>query len=322
MKHKVIWILLGVEAVICVLLNILHASLTGVFTATMAFPFEQIGIGLRALSLSGGWGNAVAFVLYAALSLMPVAALLILKKRRGLHLEDGMLALLSAVLFVVLYLMINPRVIGTLFGEPAGMAVGKAILGGTAYSVLSGYFVMRVLQLSFKSSTDTLHKYMTILLCLINLLFVYLAFGVGFNNLLNSIEALQTGNAGSEHLLGASYIFLAMQFAVDTLPYLLDVFVTFAAIYLLDELRSERYSSESVAAAMHLTKLCRAALAATVLTNIAFNLLQLLFAKTLMVINSSMQIPVLSIAFVLAVLLLARFVEENKQLKDDNDMFI
>jgi hypothetical protein len=41
-----------------------------------------------------------------------------------------------------------------------------------------------------------------------------------------------------------------------------------------------------------------------------------------MTLNSSLQIPVLSIAFVLATLLMARFIGENKQLKDDYDMFI
>jgi hypothetical protein len=41
-----------------------------------------------------------------------------------------------------------------------------------------------------------------------------------------------------------------------------------------------------------------------------------------MVINGTVQIPVLTIAFVLAVLLLSRFIAENKRLKDDNDMFI
>ena len=39
-------------------------------------------------------------------------------------------------------------------------------------------------------------------------------------------------------------------------------------------------------------------------------------------IFSNLKIPVFSVAFMLAVLLLTRFVSENKQLKDDNDMFI
>lgn len=322
MKQKSLWILLTIEAVLCVLLRILQASFTGVFSSAMAFPFEQIALGLRALSLSGWLGNLAALVVYVAASLTPAAALLVLVKRRGVQREDWLLAGLSAALFAVLYLMVNPGIIGSLFGGAAALPVGKAILGGTVYSVLCGYLILRVLRLFFSGSTDKLQKYMTTLLFLLNLLFVYLAFGSCFGKLMDSIAALRAGNTGNENLLGASYVFLALQFLVDALPYLLDVLVVFASIRLLDELRADRYSSESVAAAGRLSRLCGAALGAAVLTGIAFNLLQLLFSKTLLVINSTVQVPVLSIAFVLAVLLLARFVSENKQLKDDNDMFI
>lgn len=323
MKRKLFWwIFLGAEAAVCVLLHILQASFYGIYSSAVAFPYEQLGVCLRALSLSGGLGNVVAIVIYVAVSLVPVAVLLVLLKKRGFHREDWLLAGLSAVLFAVLYLMINPGTIRSLFGGAAGLTVGKAILGGTAYSVLFGYLVLRMLRLFFAGSIGKLQKYMTTLLFLLNLFFVYLAFGSSLGKLLDSIGSLRAGNTGNEHLLGASYVFLVLQFAVNALPYLLDVLVVFAALQLLDELQADRYSSKSVATAKRLTRLCGAVLAAMVLTNITFNLLQLLFVKTLMVINSSVQIPVLSIAFVMAVLLLAQFIAENKRLKDDNDMFI
>ena len=160
------------------------------------------------------------------------------------------------------------------------------------------------------------------MLSLLNALFIYLIFGACFSGLLNSIAALKMGNVGNEHLLGASYIFLVLQFIVDALPYAFNVLVVFAALRLLDEMRSDRYCSQTVAAAGQMSRVCAAALVTTVLANIGFNLLQLIFAKSLAVINSSVQIPVFSITFVLAALLLTRLVTENKQLKDDNDMFI
>jgi hypothetical protein len=314
--------LLGIEAVLCVLLNIMKASFSDKFTAVMAFPFEQIGILLRTLSLHGGIDNIAAIVIYAAVSLLPVVALLILMKRRKLQWEDGLLVLMSAALFAVLYLMINPGFINQFFGKAAGLAVSKAILGGTVYSVFCGYLVLRVLRLCFDSGTEKLQKYMAIMLGVLNALFVYVIFGACFNDLLNSITTLRSGNIGNEHLLDASYVFLVLQFTVDALPYVFNVLVVFAALQLLSEMRSNRYSNSSVEAAGKLSRLCGLALSVTVLSNIAFNLLQIPFAKMLMVINSSVQIPILSIAFLLAVLLLARFISENKQLKDDNDMFI
>lgn len=322
MKRSIFIGILAAEAVFCVILRILHASFSGVFSAVMAFPFEQIGLFLRPLSLSGGLGNAAAVVIYFALSLLPVSALLVLRKKRRLYAEDGLLAVLSAVLFAVLYIMINPGIIASLTGGATGQTVGKAILGGTSYSVLSGYFVLRALRLFSSHGTDKLIRFMSVMLRLLNVLFVYLIFGACFDGLWDSIAALRAGNAGNEHLLGASYVFLVLQFFVDSLPYILNISVVFAALRLLSEMQSDRYSAETAAAAERVSKLCAAALTATVLSNIGFNLLQLLCAKSLMVINGSLQIPVFSITFVLAALLLTRFVTENKQLKDDNDMFI
>lgn len=322
MKRNVFIGILMVEALLCVVLRILQASFTGVFSAVMAFPFEQIGLGLRLLSLSGGLGNAVAIAIYFAASLFPVSALPVLRKKRKLHTEDGLLGLLSVVLFAVLYLMINPGIINSLTRGVAGQPVGKAVLGVTVYSVLCGYLVLRVLRLFSVGGTDKLLRYMSVMLHLLNMLFVYIIFSTCIGNLLNSIASLKAGNTGNEHLLGASYFSLVLQFTVDALPYVLDVFVVFAALRLLHEMRTDRYSAEAVAATERMSRLCSAALAATVLSNIGFNLLQLLFVKSLMVVNGSVQIPVFSITFVLAALLLTRFVAENKQLKDDNDMFV
>jgi len=322
MKQKILVGALSVEALVCVLFCILQTSFTGVFSAVMAFPFEQIGMGLRSLSLSSGFGNAAAIVIYFAASLLPIAAVIILRKKRKLCAEDGLLGLLSAVLFAVLYIMINPDVISTWTSGIAAQSIGKAILGGIVYSVLCGYFVLRVLRLFSAGGMEKLIRYLSVMLRLLTVLFVYLIFGACFNVLLNSIMALQAGNIGNEHLLGASYIFLVLQFVVDALPYALNILVIFTALRLLNEMQADRYSAETVAAAGQISKLCAAALVAMVLANVGFNLLQFLFAKSLFVINSSVQIPVLSITFVLATLLLTRLVTENKQLKDDNDMFI
>ena len=53
-----------------------------------------------------------------------------------------------------------------------------------------------------------------------------------------------------------------------------------------------------------------------------FTLPQIVFAGSLLVIVGFLYLPLFSVAFVLAALLLARFLEENRQLKQDNDLFI
>lgn len=322
MKHKRFCIFLGCEALLCLLLYLVRESMPGIFTAIIAFPFEQIGFVLRKLSLSGGIGNVLSIVVYVAVSLVPIFALLFIKKMRKLNLEDSLLGVLSAMLFVVIYFMINPGMLDMNMGSAIGQDLGKALLGGMTYSVLFGYIILRILRFFFDADTNKLQKYLKVLLYVLNIFFIYLVFGAQFANLMNSFDALRAGNTGTEQALGMSYLFLVLQYIVNALPNLLNVLVVFAGLNLLGELVSDRYSETTVATATTLSHLCGIVLRITVISNITFNLLQLVYVKELRVVNGTVQIPLLTIAFVLAALLLAQYIRDNKQLKDDNDMFI
>ena len=322
MNKKKLYVFLGCEAALCLLLHFAREILPRAFTTVMAFPFEQIGLGLRTLSLSGEMGNILSIVLYLFLCLIPVVVLIAFNRKRSLYPEDSLLVILSLVLFVVLYLMVNPGLLGPYWANTAGQSMGKAVLGGMVYSIVIGYLVLRVLRLFYYADTGRLQKYISVLLCALNVLFVYLVFGAYFSSLMDSFDALRSGNIGNEHNLGMSYLFLILQYVINALPYILDVLVVFAALNLLDELSADRYSEASVTAARRLSRLCGRTLAITVVSHIVFNLLQLVFFKTLVVVNGTVQIPLMSIAFILAALLLAQYIGDNKQLKDDNDLFI
>lgn len=318
-KSKLFKIALAVEAVLCVLLTALKTPVGDAFVSAMAFPFEQIGLGLRALSLSGAVGNVFAFLLYIAVCLLPVGGLLLIKHRRTPVSEDGLLLLLSLMLFAVIYWMINPGIILELLHD---IPTGKAVLGGTVYSVLIAYFILRILRLFRTSEVGRLQSYLAILLGLLNVVFVYLIFGAGVKSLMDGIAALQAGNSGNESLLGVSYAFAGLQYLVDVLPYAFDILIVFAGIRLLRKLTTDRYSDETVLAASRLSSLCGKTLSITVLAIAAFNLLQLIAAKQLFNIYAAVQVPLFSIAFVLAALLFSRLVAENKLLKEDNDSII
>jgi len=322
MKRSFFVGLLFVEALVCIVFVVLQAPFADIFTVAIAFPFEQIGIGLRLLSLSGDFGNVVAIFIYCLICLLPIAMILLLRKKHKLFAEDGLLVLLSAALFAVLYLMINPGIISSWMGSVAGLTVGKAALGVTVYSVIFGYIALRALRLFAVSGTTKLAGYISIMLRLLNVIFIFMVFGSYFGSMLNSIAALRAGNVENEHLLGTSYVFLVLQFLVNALPYMFNIVIIFATLRWFDEMRADRYSAETNAAAARASRLCATALIVITLVSIGFNLLQLLFAGSLMIINTSIQIPVFSIAFVLAVLLLTRLLADNKELKDDIDMFV
>jgi hypothetical protein len=258
MKRRLLYLLLVLVAVLCAAWNLAKGSFSGVFSAAVAFPFEQIGMGLRLLSLSGRIGNALALTLYVLLCLLPVLFLLKNGNKRKPRAEDALLVLLSAALFAALYYMSNPAFIGKIFmgGGAAGLAAGKAVLGGTLWSILCGYFILRVLRLSFESGSEKLQGYLGAVLCVLAFLFVWAVFGGCFGELLLSFSALREGNAGFDSGLGATYVFLVLRFFVDALPYLLDAVTVFLALDLLAAMRADRYSEKTEMLAERLSRWC------------------------------------------------------------------
>ncbi|MEA4966096.1 MAG: hypothetical protein VB055_09780 [Oscillospiraceae bacterium] len=324
MKQKRLCILFASEGALCILLAAGGVIGSGIVPAAMAFPFEQIGEVLRALSLSGSVGNLFAILLYAALSLIPLFYLLIKKKTQALHWEDGLLAVLSGLLFFVLYLMINPAYLGTYLGGAAESGMGKAVLGTITDSLIVGYLILCLLRQFFAAdrNQEKLQRYLKILLLAWAAVLVYSAFGSCLGAAIDSFRALRASNAGTESALGLSGLFLALNYLIGALPYLLDILIVLAILNLLEALLRDRYSEETESEARKLSRICALALIVTVSSNLAFHLLQLLWMRHLSVVNTFVNLPLTSILFALATLLLAQWIRENKQLKEDNDRFI
>lgn len=291
------------------------------FSGALAFPFEQIGAGLRWLSLAGAAGNVLAILLYALLSLLPLGVLLVLRRRGALCREDCLLVLLTVLLFVTLYYMVNPALVPVPSGLGDGEG-GKLLFGGSVYALVFGYGVLRALRCFRSADMGRLQDYLALFLKLLAVLFVFLACGSCFQDFLTSLDALRVGNQGNEGALLPSVLFLFARYLAAALPYVLDTLVTLAALKLLAERRKDPYSQETETAAQVLSQLCVVSLGLTVLVTVVLDLLQLLCLGSLYTVQITVLLPVLSIVFVLAVLLLTQLMGENRQLKEDNDLFI
>ena len=326
MKQKASYVLLFVEVILCIVICYSQFTLSNAFTTLIAFPFEQIGFGLRALSVSGAIGNALALILYIILCISPICYLMYILIKRTIKLEDLLLVLLSLALFLCLYLMINPFLSPNFFGNQSGINIDttilKTVLGSTVYLVLSSYIILKALRKIFHANRSKLQKYLSTILSILNVLFIYIAFGSYFGDLLDGISNLQKTNTGNEQYLGISYLFLVFQYIVNALPYLYNIFIVFATFKLLKELQIDQYSKETIFCAQHLSKLCGIGIVLTVLLNLIFHILQLIFAKSLLIVNTTIDIPILSISIFIAALLLAQYFNESSKLKEDNDLFI
>lgn len=325
MKRRGMTLILAVEAAACVVFCFLRTSFFGGFTSLAAFPFEQAGYVLRQMSLSGTAGNAAAIVLYLTLGLLPCLAWLLLKKQGRLLAVDHLLPALSVLLLAVIYYMVNPGLIVS-----AVPGTGKWLLGCTFYSALSGYLVIRVLAVCRRARPETLESVLQGLLGFLNMVFVYLIFGQNLDRLLNSLRDMgnvssglyAVGAAQGAHSVGLTCLFFGLGYLVDVLPYAFDLGIVFLAGRLLAALKADRWGDAAAELADRLAGFCAKALGITAGADVMFNVLQVLFGAGLYRMDLVIHVPVLSILFVLAALLSARYIREAQKLKKEHDLII
>lgn len=300
----------------------------------IAFPFEQAGRLLRQLSLSGAAGNVLAIIIYVLLSLSPCIVGIWFKKKGTFCKVDYLLFVLSIFLFGVLYYMINPG----LFTVPVAGS-GKLLLGGSFYSFLLGYLLLRILKKTAEADMSGLQRGLRVMLYAAFVLFggmtaVELCYSLpvairtaGMENgasLLGGIEngASLLGGMEEGTSLAVTCFFLAFQSAVNVLPYVLNLYLLTLAIRAVNELLREPYSDKAVAAVKQVGVRSRQALALVVMSGMTFHAAQLLCRNKLSQITVTASFPLISILFILAILMVAKYAEENQKLKRDNQLFI
>lgn len=310
--------LLSVLALACAAYALLGNTQLTVFSSLVTFPFRQIGRGLRALSLSGEVGNAFAILLYIALCLCPVGILLVKKHRRW---EDALLPVLSFVMFPVMYLMVNPQLQASWLGQIYSM-VGGELLCLILWSVIIGYGFMKLLHQCLDASGPQLLDYLRWLVAIYCIVLIFAVFGTGLDSLLTQIEAIRTANNGFARGLSLTFGFLVIQYFVNSLPNLLLCGVLLDAAELVNALKGEEYTEELVLAAERLGLRCGRVLILVVLSNVIFNLVQLLTIRQLHNVSTVVRMPLGMMLLVVALLVAARFIRAHKELKDENDSFI
>ena len=322
MKRKGLYIFLGAEVALLCMLYILADFVPTVVSSVMSVPFEQIGLALRSLSLCGKAANGLAVALWAGICLLPLFPVLQNWQDKEKCAEHIFLIVLSVMLFVVLYYMINPGFMYKLLpesirsmvsaGDQEILSVMKAVLSMAVWSVAVGYVVFRLLRMFRAGDKEQLYLYLHRLLYALCAMFAG-AMVMTCGEMLKGLQEAQGAVDGALTVLKS---------LVAALPYVMDVMIIFLALNLLDELLADSHSEKVAAAAGKLSGVCCAALAVVTASGVMINILQLVLFKYLSDINIQTDIPFLSLAFVLAALLFSRLIDENKQLAEENEMFI
>ncbi len=281
----------------------------------MTFPFEQIGSFLQWLSLGSSIGNGIALVLYISLCCLPLIPVLFHYKQKERIAEHIALTVTSILLFPTLYCMINPYLFANLvpFYMEEMLPTLKATFAVTVWSALVCAIIFRLLRLFQTNDKAILLEYLRKLLYVLCFLFIGIIFFSCGATLITRLKQTQ---------LPADTLMSILQFVVSSLPYALDFIITIFAIRLLHALQSDHHSDCVIPLAEKLAKLCSISLAILVISEVSLNILQLILVQNLSNISTNVTIPLMSFAFVLAALLLSKLLAENKQLSDDNNLFI
>lgn len=292
MKYDKYWLLAA--AAVAVVLAFVPGSKGGIL-GVLALPFTAVGWILRTLSLSGGVGNAIALVLFAAVSALP----LLLWKRLGWDKDDWLLGALVPVLAAVVYLTVNPG----LRPEVLQNDMGDVIYASAVWSVIVTWSVGRLLRCV---ETANLYKALRLFLLICGGCCIASGFGLCIARLREQGQDPMT----------------LLHFGAEAAEQTLLTIVFGQAAALMTELERDPYSDRCVAAGEQVSRWCRRTLRLAVGMDLCLNLGQILLAEGLSNIDISVRIPVLAMAVSFGMMALTKLLVRGKELKDDNDLFV
>lgn len=322
MKRRAYVLFLVIEAFLCAALAFFGFQPGQVYWRAVSFPFAQTAAILRDLSLSGAAGNAAAILIYAAIGLLPLVWLLYRIAQKRAAWEDILLGALSALLFIGIYLFINPALFSN-YMPMAGMTEGgKLMISSCIWATAAGYLVLRALRSFGKKGGNEHTQLISLLRCVSAVLIFRLCF-LRFGSLLEALETLRKSNTGAAGgQLFATELVLGLQFLCDAAGAALELWALWRGESLLYALAKDRYSEETELCARRLWSACRTAVYVSVACCLGMNLLQLLLCRTLLNADYLVRIPLTRIALTMAVMIAVKHLAEGRRLKQENDLFI
>lgn len=289
----------------------------------VTFPWEQLGRMLRRLSLSGSACNVTAWILFLLIGALPLAGFLFFRCRRHACRADILLLPLSVALYVGLWFFVNPSYIDRYLSPIPMGGAAKYALAAVIDSLLLTWLLLRCLFYCKTMPHGRLLSSLRILLDIYVALSAVTVFVQGGTQFIEECNALTQGNTGTDSsLVTISVLFLALQALLGLLPTAAKLALLLLASDFLRNYGSEAYSEKTYARMEMLTLASSRFLLLILLSNVSFNVLQLLFSRFLLSSFHRVLFPLTDLLVVLGIRLLSSLYLEGKRLKEDNDLFI
>lgn len=274
----------------------------------------RFGEWLRALSLSGPGGNAVAWLIVLASAALPALGLL----WRGRTKYNWLLLLASAEILAGLYYLVNPTLLTREYPAAPMISLASA---GCVFATLFAWAVLRGLQkipvAEYPGRTmDRLLRWSSLLMAYL----AVIAQGVGVWQEIKRVTAANTALTRSQ--LTPTYIILTVLALLDLLPTLLCCQILRQSGRLALNLETAPFGEETVNMAETLGSLCARIAALSVILCVTGNLLQFLFLPVLYSSHFNVSFPFASVLLAAVLALLCRYFRRAKAVSDDNETII
>ncbi|MBR2047802.1 MAG: hypothetical protein IJ960_04315 [Oscillospiraceae bacterium] len=287
----------------------------GELLLALAVPFTALCKALRSLSLMSAAGNTAALALYWLICFSP---LLLLRRKQKLWVN--LLPVIGcAVLFRVLWLMVNPDMMPGVMRND----LGKAIYAGAVYSVLLTWSILKLMTSPGLTDSGKVYHALGIFLTVCAWLFLLEGFGLGLSRFLSGLKALKAEQTAltSAQLL-PSRIFLALDYILGAAEGLGLGWLLLLGRRLVKEIAENPFSEACHMLCGKIILWCRRIICLLAAANLGMNLGQVLLAGKLVNVDLILRLPVLSLAVAFCLMALSCLLDQGKELKDDNDLFI
>lgn len=302
---------------------ILAGAAFAILAAALAFlegkdlrPVSALGQRLRSMSLSGGSGNALAWLAAILLSLAPAAVVWLLLGRTKRRWADVLILLTAPLVFVALFYAVNPTlggVMGWLLPSAALSMAGAALLA---------WVVLRFLGALADAPRERLAAALGVLLIGCGIWMAVAAAWNGFAQWQVGAEAVRAANTGAKEAAERTVAVQGVLALLEWLPSLLGAASLIWGGRLAGRMGSEPFSEESLALCGRTAELCRWAVGAAVLLELLAGLAQLLLFSSLASTSFHVTLSLVPLAVTAALYLLCRWFQQGRELKADNDSII
>ncbi len=279
-------------------------------------PVTALGRWLRDMSLSGAGGDALAWLVTAALSLAPAAAVWLLLGRTKRRWADALLPLTVPLVFAAVFYAVNPTLGGSL-----GWLLPAAALSTTAAALLA-WVVLRFLGALADAPRERLAAALGVLLTACGAFMALAAAWNGFAQWQAGAEAVRAANTGARETAERTVAVQGLLALLELLPSLLGAAALLWGGRLAGRMGTDPFGEEVLALCGRTAGLCRRAAGAAALLELLAGLVQLLLFRSLASTSFHLRLSLTPLAVTAALYLLCQWFQQGRALKADNDSII